>query len=129
MEENALNCGHGCCGGVCGGCGSTLELTQQELDLLYLFAQTPFLPVARENDSELPVFLEIDADDAGLFASAIIALAKKGLIRLDYDMPLINFDYAGYEDYPDRGSMALTGRGQIVVEQIEILGIEEQNVC
>ena len=71
MEENALNCGHGCCGGVCGGCGSTLELTQQELDLLYLFAQTPFLPVARENDSELPVFLEIDADDAGLFASGI----------------------------------------------------------
>lgn len=58
-------------------------------------------------------------------AAAILGLAGKGLIRLDYDMPLRGFDYAAYREYPLHGSMALTGRGQDVLEQIEILGIEE----
>ena len=40
-------------------------------------------------------------------------------------MPLRGFDYAAYREYPLHGSMALTGRGQDVLEQIEILGIEE----
>ena len=51
MEHNSQQCGHNhcgtCCGGSCGGCGGALELTQREVDLLRLFAQIPFLPVAR----------------------------------------------------------------------------------
>ena len=49
----------------------------------------------------------------------------KGLLRLDYDIPLENFDYAAYRNYPLHGSMALTGHGQDILEQIEIQGIEE----
>ena len=58
-------------------------------------------------------------------AAAIQGLAAKGLLCLDYDIPLKNFDYAAYRNYPLHGSIALTGRGQEILEQIEIQGIEE----
>jgi hypothetical protein len=55
----------------------------------------------------------------------ITALQQKQLIRLDYDLPLSGFDYEVYGKYPAQGSMALTARGQQVIEQLEIQGIEE----
>lgn len=128
MDNNTLDCGHGhcgaCCGDNCGGCGGGLELTQKEVDLLYLFAQIPFLPVARKSDSEKPVFLENGVTSTEEIGAAITALYQKRLIQLDYDLPLLNFDYAGYEQYSHKGSMALTARGQTVVEMLEIQGIE-----
>lgn len=110
--------------GSCGGCsGVALYLTPEEIELLRLFAQTPFLPAAAKTGPDGPVFLEtgLPPRDA---RSALRGLAKKGLIRIDYDIPLSNFDYQAYEGYPLRGSMALTARGQTVAELMEIQGIE-----
>ena len=50
-------------------------------------------------------------------------LEKKGLISLDYDKPLRQFDESAYAAYPIRGSMALTERGQKVLELMEYQGI------
>ena len=124
------SCGHdhcgaccgGSCGGGCGGCGSgALYLTEDEVALLRRFAQMPFLPVARRWDAETPVCLE--ATEAT--AQSITGLQQKGLIRVDHDLPLSGFDYADYGDYPARGSMALTARGQQAVDVLEIYGIED----
>lgn len=109
------NCGN------CGNCGGGLLLTAAELALLRRFGETPFLPAAWALDLKTPVCLE----EGEASTAAILGLAGKGLIRLDYDIPLRGFDYAAYREYPLRGSMALTGWGQDVLEQIEILGIEE----
>lgn len=124
-----MDCGHdncgACCGGSCGGCGGTLELTSAELDLLRQFAQLPFLPVGRRWESETPVLLDVEHDDPKAVSAAIIGLSQKRLIQLDYDIPLQNFDYENYGQYPCHGSMALTARGQEAVELLEIQGIEE----
>ena len=122
MDCKQDRCG-ACCGGSCGGCGGELVLTQPELDLLRRLAQIPFLPVARRADGETPVYLE-DGADAAVFSSAILGLYQKQLIELDYDIPLINFDYRAYAPYPCRGSMALTARGQTAVELLDIQGID-----
>ena len=105
----------------CGGCARELPLSSQELDFLMKFAQIPFLPVARKMGDLEPVYLEPDApEDAGLILQC---LEKKGLISLDYDKPLKGFDDSAYEAYPIRGSMALTGRGHLVLELIERQGV------
>ena len=121
MDCKQDHCG-ACCGGSCGGCGGELVLTQPELDLLRRLAQIPFLPVARRWDRETPVYLE--DGPAELYSAAITGLQLKGLIRVDLDLPLLNFDYAAYGDFPCRGSMALTERGQAAVELLEIFGVE-----
>lgn len=113
------NCGSGCCG------GGTLLLVEAEVSLLRRLGETPFLPAAAAWDRKAPVYLEDREWPQEAYAAAILGLAAKGLIRLDYDIPLENFDYASYRDYPLHGSMALTGYGQEVLEQIEIQGIEE----
>lgn len=108
----------------CGGCtGTALYLTPEEIELLRLFAQTPFLPAAAKNGPDGPVFLETELPLREA-RSALRGLSKKGLIRIDYDIPLSNFDYQAYEEYPLHGSMALTARGQTVTELMEIQGIE-----
>ena len=105
----------------CGGCARELTLSRQELDFLMKFAQIPFLPVARKMGDLEPVYLEADApENAGLILQC---LEKKGLISLDYDMPLKGFDDSAYEAYPIRGSMALTERGHLVLELIERQGV------
>lgn len=114
-----MSCEH--CGS-CGGCGGELLLTERELALLRRFGETPFLPVAAAFDRKKPVYRE-DGEQA--YAASILGLAGKGLIRLDYDIPLENFRYEAYQDCPLHGSMALTGLGQDILEQVEILGIEE----
>lgn len=122
-----MNCGHdgcgACRGGSCGGCAGELTLTQAEIDLLDLLAQSPFLPVARRADSETPVCLEAGAATAETWADAILGLHQKGLIELDYDIPLQNYDYREYANYPCQGSMALTVRGQTVVELLDVRGV------
>jgi len=49
-------------------------------------------------------------------------LEKKGLVAMDYTQPLSGCDYG---DFPLRGSMALTARGQQVLELVEIQGVQE----
>lgn len=117
------HCDH--CGGCerCGGCDRSLLLTEQELTLLRCFAQIPFLPVARKASDTVPVYLEEGDPDAA--APVISCLEKKGLIDIDYHMPLQGFDYSAYDPYPLRGSMALTLRGQEVLDAVELQGFSE----
>ena len=113
----------GNCSG-CGGCGGnrgggTLFLTEKEIAVLRRFGEIPFWPVCRGADGEAPVCLE-----EGMDGAALSALALKGLIRLDFDFPLSNYDYAPYADCAHHGSMALTPRGQAAVETLEIQGVQ-----
>ncbi len=114
------------CGGNCENCGGcagagALELTEAEIGVLGRFAQIPFWPVARGAETETPVCREEDA----MRPEILSALALKGLIRLDFDIPLTNFDYAAYADCPRKGSMALTAAGQNVIELLDVQGAEE----
>ncbi|MBQ9348069.1 MAG: hypothetical protein IJT94_12155 [Oscillibacter sp.] len=119
---NCADCG-GCSGGTGSGCpgGNTLFLTEGEIAVLRRFGEIPFWPVCRTADGEEPVCREEGMADG----AALSALSLKGLIRLDFDQPLSNFDYAPYAAFPHHGSMALTARGQGVLEAQEIQGAEE----
>lgn len=116
------HCHH--CGGCekCSGCDRSLLLTQQELELLQNFAQFPFLPVARKPSNTEPVCLEFGE---GL-TPVIACLEKKGLIDIDYHQPLKSFDYSAYSAYALQGSMALTLRGQEVLDTLELQGFGEE---
>lgn len=116
-------CNHNCAS--CSGCGKALSLTQEEIDMLQTLAQIPFLPVARRADSMTPVYLEDEKHTKEEYSLILECLEKKGLISLDFDKPLSGFDDCAYKAYPVRGSMALTIRGQTVVELLELQGIEE----
>ena len=117
MECN--NCS-GCtnCGG-CGGCGGSLTLTRDELLVLQELAQVAFLPVARNLGEDLPIYPGADK------TLILQLLEKKGLISLDYDLPLKGFSHPEYDKCPIRGSIALTNRGQQVLELVEFQGIDE----
>ncbi len=113
-----------CCGdcGSCAGCARELVLTGKEIDFLKKLGQIPFLPVARNMGDLTPVYLEDgDREEMGLILQC---LEKKGLISLDFDKPLRGFDQSAYASYPIRGSMALTERGQKVLEMMEYQGIQ-----
>ena len=111
------------CSGGCGGCARELTLTEGELELLNLLAQIPFLPVARKMDDPAPVYLEDDAHSPEEYSLILQCLEKKGLISLDFDRPLKNADPGLYAAYPIVGSMALTARGQSVLELLDVQGI------
>lgn len=111
--------------GGCGGCAGVLELTQQEMAFLRLLGQVAFLPVARKADSEEPVYLE-DGQERREEAGAVLRLLEaKRLISLDYDKPLKNTSFGLYDGYPIRGSIALTQRGQQVLETLEYQGFSK----
>ena len=125
MDSNTLHgCGHSPCSGNCRGCSKELELTQMEVNLLRLFAQIPFLPVAQRQESGPPLFMGDSIGPAEILGPVITALQQKQLSQLDYDLPLANYSYSDYEPCIRKGSMALTAKGQTVVELLEIQGIE-----
>ena len=112
------NCSGNC--GACSGCARELVLTGKEIEFLNILGQYAFLPVARTLRDLTPVYLEEgDREEMSLLLQC---LEKKGLISLDYDRPLGNFDESAYAAYPIRGSMALTERGHNVLELIERQG-------
>ena len=114
----------GACNGHCGGCsGCARELTLSEGEIAFLrrLGEVAFLPVARHMGDLTPIYPDTDA--AENMSLILELLEKKGLISLDYDRPLAGF--AGYGDYPLKGSMALTQRGQQVLELLEYQGIRE----
>ena len=114
-----MSCNGNC--GACSGCARELVLTRQEIDFLDLLAQYAFLPVARTLGDLTPVYLEDgNREEMSLLLQC---LEKKGLISLDYDKPLGGFDMSAYAPWPIRGSMALTERGQKVLELMEYQGI------
>ena len=115
------HCGGNCA--ACSGCARELVLTQKEIDFLNTLGQYAFLPVARTMGDLTPVYLEEgDQEEMSLILQC---LEKKGLISLDYDKPLKGFDESAYASYPIRGSMALTERGQKVLELLEYQGFRQ----
>jgi len=64
----------------------------------------------------------VDPEEGSLILQC---LEKKGLIDLDYRMPLKGCEGETYRVYPVRGSMGLTARGQAVLEMMELQGITE----
>lgn len=116
----------GCNGncGACAGCGRELVLTEREIAFLEKLGQIPFLPVARSMGDMTPVYLE-EGDPAEM-SLLLQVLEKKGLISLDFDKPLRGFSMDVYAAYPIGGSMALTERGQKVLELMEYQGIQQE---
>lgn len=118
------NCGGNCAS--CSGCGGALVLNAGEIDMLMRLGQIPFLPVARRMEDTSPVYLEDSVYSREEYSLILQCLEKKGLISLDYDKPLASFDDGAYAAYPIRGSMALTFRGQQVLELLEVQGLDEK---
>ena len=117
-----MGCNGNC--GACSGCARELVLTDREIEFLNLLGQYAFLPVARTMGDLTPVYLEDgDREEMSLLLQC---LEKKGLISLDYDKPLRGFEDGAYAAYPIRGSIALTERGQKVLELMEYQGIQQE---
>lgn len=112
------------CGG-CDNCDRSLTMTEGELEMLTTLAQIPFLPIARRMDDPAPVYLEENIYSPEEYTLILQCLEKKGLISLDFDCPLKNADYSLYAHLPIHGSMALTARGQQVLELLERQGMTE----
>ena len=117
------NCDGNC--GACSGCARELVLTQREVDFLKELGCVAFLPVARKMGELTPVYLEEGEEKAGEYENLLQVLEKKHLISLDFDKPLKGFDDSAYGAYPIRGSMALTERGQKVLEMLEYQGVNQ----
>ncbi len=118
------NCSGSCAGcSGCSGCGGGLELTEGEIRMILTLGQIPFLPVARKMGEDIPVYLEEGEYTAEEYSLILQCLEKRGLISIDYDMPLKGFSGKTYEACPIRGSFALTGRGQRVLELLETQGL------
>ena len=111
---------------ACGGCAKQLTLTEQEIYMLRALGQIPFLPVARRADDMIPVYLEDNTYPPEEYSLILQVLEKKGLISLDYHDGLSGADMSAYQGYPVHGSMALTARGQTVLDMLETQGIEEE---
>ena len=115
--------GCGKCCGSCGGCGEMI-LAPGEVKMLRALGQIPFLPVARRADDMTPMYFE-DESCAPEESSLILqCLEAKGLIRIDYDAPLKGADMGAYTGYPVHGSMALTEKGQQVLDILEKQGLQ-----
>ena len=124
--NHCSSCRHDACS--CSTCGHAAELvmTQPELDFLQELAQTPVLPVARLMGDLTPVYLEKGEQEVEQMSLVLQCMEKKGLISIDYSKPLLGFDDSAYRAYPIRGSMALTERGQKVLELLELQGIGQE---
>ena len=115
----------GACGSSSGGCpfASQLYMGPDEVKVLRMFGQTPFLPVARRPDNMIPVYLEDDQFSQDTYSLLLQLLEKKMLISIDYDAPLKGADMGRYRAYKVHGSMALTQRGQSVLDLLDTQGI------
>lgn len=120
--SNCSSCSGGC--GGCDGCARELTLTEAEIAMLETLAQIPFLPIARGIDDPTPVYLEDETYAPEEYSLILQLLEKKGLISLDFGLPLKNADPSRYAGYPIVGSMALTARGQSVIELLELQGTQ-----
>ena len=117
-----MGCNGNC--SACSGCARELVLTEKEIAFLHTLGQYAFLPVARAMGDLTPVYLE--EGERETMSMLLQCLEKKGLISLDFDKPLRGFDESAYAQYPIRGSMALTEKGQKVLELMEYQGIQPE---
>ena len=118
-------CMHNCssCSG-CSNCSNCLTLTEAELSMLQQLGEIPFLPVARRADSMNPIYLEDQKHSVEEYSAILQALEQKGLITLDYDLPIKGFHDQRYHDFPVVGSFTLSARGQQVLELLDVQGIQ-----
>ncbi|MBO5079237.1 MAG: hypothetical protein J6B67_06105 [Oscillospiraceae bacterium] len=119
MSHCSGNCDH------CGGCAGELVLSQPEITFLYDLAESAFLPVARSAGDNQPVYLEDDKNTREQYSLILICLEKKGLISIDFDMPLSGADMSAYAGFPIHGSIALTARGQEVLDVLDKQGARD----
>ena len=119
-----MGCNGNC--GSCGGCARELVITPWEIEMLKKLGQIPFLPVARKMGDLEPVYLEDNDHTREEYSLILQTLEKKGLISLDFAVKIRGFDDSAYSSYPIRGSMALTQRGQQVLELMELQGFREE---
>ena len=96
----------------------------EEIRFLQELGQYSFLPVARKASDMVPVYLENGEDEKERMSLVLQCLEKKMLIDITYD-PLPGADMSAYKGYPVHGSIALTQRGQQVLELLEIQGVGE----
>ena len=115
------NCSGSC--GSCGGCSKRLELTQGEVEMLQELAMYAFVPVARRADDMTPFYPEGEDHTLEEYSAILLHLERKGLISIDYDAPVGSYPASIYARWPVHGSAALTGRGQEVLETLNIMGI------
>ncbi len=114
----------GCGSGGCTGCGGgELLMTGEELQILEQLRVYAFLPAARRADTMEPHCLEEGMPEHCTLALQL--LERKNLISIDYDAPMVNFDYSAYQGLPVHGCISLTARGQEVLEVLEMLGVED----
>ena len=92
--------------------------------MLEQLGQVAFLPVARSHDGQTPIYLEVTEYSVEEYSVILQLLDKKGLISLDFYLPLKGFSAERYRPYPLLGSMALTARGQQVLELLQMQGAE-----
>ena len=118
------NCGGNCSGNCehCGGCAGELVLSQPELDFLNDLAENAYLPVARTAGDNTPIYREDEKQTQQQYGLILICLEKKGLISIDFDMPLRGADMSAYADCPIHGSITLTARGQEVLDVLDKQG-------
>ena len=117
------NCSGNC--ETCGGCAGELVLSQPEVDFLNCLAENAFLPVARSAGDQTPVYLEDEKNTWEQYSLILICLEKKGLISIDFDKPLLGADMSRYQAWPIHGSIALTARGQDVLDVLDRQGAKE----
>ena len=91
-------------------------LTGPEKELLERFAVTPFLPLVQDKDTGRVMLLEDGFDDEAW--GAMLMLRRRGFLRIDPDIPLVNADYGAYEGY-SHGSVAITPSGQDELDMLE----------
>ena len=113
--------GCGKCCGSCGGCGEMI-LAESEVAILKTLSQIPFLPVARRADTMDPQYFEETDFPPETCCLTLQCLEKRGLISIDYDLPLKGWDYSAYKGFPVHGSFALTARGQEVCDLLDRMG-------
>lgn len=120
-----MPCDHNCaaCGGCCKNAGE-IELTPAELEILEELGQFAFLPIARTANDPAPLYPDGEAHTPQEYTLLLQVLEKKGLVSLDFDKPMKNFTSSKYAPYPIVGSMALTLRGQKVLEILQTQGVE-----
>ena len=82
-----------------------------------------FLPVARKPDDMTPFYPEGEACSLKEYSAILTHLERKGLISIDYGAPVGSYPEELYGKWPVHGSVALTQRGQNVVESLNITGI------
>ena len=101
----------------CGACQSGSSISPLARELLTVFAQTPFLPIALDKDSGQIVLVdpELETEAASL---ALRELQRRRLVSVDHDFLLSKASYDGYEGWA-HGSAALTARGQDMLDLLE----------